>query len=384
VSRPLRLLTLGHSYVVAMNRRLAHEMAIAGEGRWEVTAVAPSQYPGDLRDIELEPITGERVRTVSVPVQFARKPHLMLYGRRLRQLLREPWDVVHCWEEPYVASAWQVARWIHPASALVYATFQNLAKRYPPPFAQMERRAMRRADGWIAFGRTVEETLTDRPGYRDRPHAVISPGVDLRAFRPDAGLRDSARREIGWPSSLVVGYLGRFVEAKGLEVLTNALRWVAEPWCALFVGGGPDEGKLRRWAEEWPGRVSIVSGVPHDQVPRYLNAMDVLVAPSLTTPRWREQFGRMLVEAMACGVPVVASDSGEIPHVVGDAGIVVPEGDVRALYTALDELLANPDRRAELSRRGLERARMEFALPSVAQRHLDFFESVMNRKRADA
>jgi len=71
----------------------------------------------------------------------------------------------------------------------VYATFQNLRKRYPPPFAQMERRAMRRADGWIAFGRTVEEALADHPGYRDRPHAVIPPGVDVEHFRPDAGAR---------------------------------------------------------------------------------------------------------------------------------------------------------------------------------------------------
>lgn len=379
MSRPLRLLTLGHSYVVAMNRRLANEMAIAGEGRWEVTAVAPSQYPGDLRDIDLEPITGERVRTVSVPVQFARKPHLMLYGRRLRQLLREPWDVVHCWEEPYVASAWQVARWIHPASALVYATFQNLTKRYPPPFAQMERRAMRRADGWIAFGRTVEETLADRPGYRDRPHAVIPPGVDVVRFHPDPRARDSARREVGWTheSPPVVGYLGRFVESKGLDVLTEALSRTDFEWRALFVGGGPQEGMLRRWAEGHPGRVAIVTGVPHDDVHRYLNAMDVLAAPSLTTPRWREQFGRMLVEAMACGVPVIGSDSGEIPHVIGDAGMVVPEGNVGAWRKALDELLSGPVWRERLSLRGLERARTEFALPSVARRHLDFFESVM-------
>ena len=97
-------------------------------------------------------------------------------------------------------------------------------------------------------------------------------------------------------------------------------------WRALWVGGGAMEGMLRDWAARHGDRVRIVTGVGHDRVPGYLNAMDLLAAPSQTTPRWKEQFGRMLLEAMAAGVPVVASDSGEIPHVVKDAGRVVPAG----------------------------------------------------------
>ena len=380
MSRPRRLLTLGHSYVVGTNRRLAHALAVAGAGAWEVTAAAPERYPGDLRDVVLEAIEGEACRTVPVPIQFGRRPHLMLYGRRLRELLREQWDVVHCWEEPYVLSAWQVARWARADAALVYATFQNLPKRYPPPFAQTERRAMRRADGWIAFGRTVEEALADRPGYRERPHAVIPPGVDVDRFRPDAEARRRVRAKLGWSDEglPVVGYLGRFVEAKGLAVLRRAWEG-ASPSCLLLVGGGPMEAELRVWANDFHGRARVVTGVAHDRVPDYLNAMDVLVAPSLTTPRWREQFGRMLVEAMACGVPVVGSDSGEIPHVIGDAGIVVPEGDGDALTTALDGLIADAARRMDLSSRGLERARAEFSLPVVARRHLRFFDDVLER-----
>jgi glycosyltransferase involved in cell wall biosynthesis len=379
---PRRLLTIGHSYVVAMNRRLAHEMAVAGAGEWEVAAAAPARYPGDLREIALEPIEGEACRTVPVPVSFARKPHLMLYGRPLRELLRERWDVVHCWEEPYVLSAWQVARWTRPEAALVYATFQNLPKRYPPPFARLERRVMRRADGWIAFGRTVLETLGRRPGYRERPHAVIPPGVDLARFRPDPEARRRTRATLGWTEDgpPVVGFLGRFVEAKGLGVLRRAWE-AAAPSRLLLVGGGPMEAELRAWASGFGDRVRVVTGVPHDGVPGYLNAMDLLCAPSLTTPRWREQFGRMLVEAMACGVPVVGSDSGEIPHVLGDAGVVAAEGDADAWRTALDRLIVDDARRTELSARGQERARTEFALPVVARRHLRFFHDILHGGR---
>ena len=383
MTRPRRLLTIAHSYVVAANRRLAHELAVAGAGEWEVTAVAPEAFPGDLRPVELEPIAGERCRVEAIPVHFARRPHLMLYGRRLRELLREGWDVVHCWEEPYVLAAAQVAAWTPPAPALVLATFQSLSKRYPPPFGWLERRAMRRADGWIAFGKTVEEALADRPGYRERPHRVIPPGVDVERFRPDPEARRRTRAALGWTDddAPVVGFLGRFVPEKGIEELLRALAAVATPWRALLVGGGPLEGRLRAWAQARGDAVRVAAGVTHDDVPAYLNAMDLLCAPSLTTPRWREQFGRMLIEAMACGVPVIASDSGEIPHVVGDAGEIVPEGDAGRLAAGITRLLADPERRAELARRGRERALREFALPAVAARHLDFFADVVARRR---
>jgi glycosyltransferase involved in cell wall biosynthesis len=376
-----RLLTIGHSYVVAMNRRLAHEMAVAGAGEWEVTCVAPARYPGDLRDIELEPIPGEACRTIGIPVRFARRPHLMRYGRELRAVLRERWDVVHVWEEPYVLSAAQVARRASRHAALVYATFQNLPKRYPPPFAQLERRVMRRADGWIAFGRTVEATLRDRAGYRDRPHAVIPPGTDIARFRPDPEARRRVRERLGWAADderPVAGYLGRFIEAKGLRVLMRALDGI-DGVRAMLVGGGEMEGELREWAERRGDAVRVVTGIAHGEVPEVLNAMDLLVAPSLTTPRWREQFGRMLTEAMACGVPVIGSDSGEIPHVIGPAGAVAPEGDADALRIAVHRWTSDPAARAEAAARGLERARTEFALPVVARRHLAFFDGILNR-----
>ena len=126
-----------------------------------------------------------------------------------------------------------------------------------------------------------------------------------------------------------------------------------------------------------PDRVRIVTGVRHDQVPAYLNAMDLMCAPSQTTRRWREQFGRMLIEAFACGVPVVASDSGEIPNVVGPAGTIVAESDDNAWLTAIGELLENPAQRRRFARFGLERA-PRFSWPVVARQHVDFFDQILS------
>lgn len=376
--RPLRLLSISHSYVVALNRRLPEELQRCGRGRWEVTTIAPSSFQGDLRHIDLEASLEGEGNLVPVRAFCSRVPHLFFYGPELHRILKEPWDLVHVWEEPYVLAGAQLCRAARPDTPLVFATFQNLEKTYPPPLRQFERRVLSRVSGCIAYGHTVERALRGRLGA-GRPIRVIPIGVDVERFAPDPGRRPETLRALGWTSEgpPVIGFLGRFIEAKGLGLLMQALERQTGPWRALFVGGGPLEPALRRWGERFSdGRVRVKTGVPHDEVPRYLNAMDVLCAPSQTTVKWREQFGRMLTEAFACGVAVVGSDSGEIPHTIGDAGLVVGERDVAGWTAALAALLADPVRRGELGARGLERARGHFAWDVVARAHLDFFDEL--------
>jgi glycosyltransferase involved in cell wall biosynthesis len=352
-------------------------MAIAGRGRWRVTAIAPKAYCGDLRRITLEPLEGEACALVPLGVRFDRAPHLMMYAG-LRGALSSAADVVHCWEEPYVAAGAQVAKHTPAGARLVYGTFQNLSKSYPPPFAELERRSLDRAAGWIAFGRTVENTLVTRAGYDGIPHRVIPPGVDVERFTPDTSSGRAVRRRIGWPEdALVVGYLGRFTVEKGIHDLCDALDRLRSPWHGLFVGGGALQTDLERFRDRHPGRVHIANGVSHADVPQWLNAMTVLSAPSRTTPQWREQFGRMLIEAMACGIPVVATTSGEMPHVVDDAARVVPEQDPAALADAIATLLADDAVRNQLSAAGIARARKCFAWATVARQHLDFFDALV-------
>jgi glycosyltransferase involved in cell wall biosynthesis len=370
-----RLLTIGHSYSVAVNRRLAQALAVRGD--WDVTVAAPKRFRGDFRTHELRGEPGEQYELEALPAHMTRPVHVMLYGRRLRDLLHQPWDLVHCWEEPYVASAGQVTAWTPPGVPLVFATFQNISKRYPPPFNWIEHRTLARADGVIAFGETVRSVLATR---RPRPARVrvIPPGVDTLCFAPNAAARRQIRQSLGWSDGTpVVGFLGRFVAEKGIGWFTRVLDEIARPWRALFVGSGPLEAELRAWAARRPAQVAIETGASHDDVPRWLNAMDVLCAPSLTTARWREQFGRMLIEAFACGVPVVASSSGEIPHVVGDAGIVVPEGDARRWRAAITSLLDDENARRSLGEKGRRRAIASYDWASIADQHAEFFEEVL-------
>ncbi|WP_394821322.1 glycosyltransferase family 4 protein [Pendulispora albinea] len=381
MKRKRRLLTLGHSYGVGVNRRLAHEMARAGEGEWDVTTAAPTFFHGanDLRPVRLELGPGEEGSVLPLGTLFTRRVHVFLYEPKLRSVLTKDWDFIHCWEEPYIFAGWQVATLAPKRTPLVFHTCQNLSKHYPPPFSFIERYSMGRAAGLLCCGETVVQTLKDRHGYENKPMRPIPFGVDPEKFFPDAASRKATLQTLGWDDAgpPVVGYLGRFLPDKGLSVLMGALDTVRAPWRALFVGAGAMEPELRRWASRYPDKVRICNDVKHDAVPAYLRAMDMLCAPSQTTPRWREQFGRMLVEGFASGVPVVGSDSGEIPHVVGKAGSIVAEGDVGAWAKTIEELLESPARRATMREEGLEVAAKKYAWPVVARKHLDFFEAIL-------
>ena len=376
------LLSIAHSYCVALNRRLAHEMARVGNESWDVTAVTPEAFHGDLSWITVRHDPDEPCRLETVPTHLSSRVHVMFYGRRLRHILHKSWDVVHCWEEPYILAGGQIA-WNCPSDArLVVSTFQNQPKRYPPPFCWIEKYAMQRSSGWIAFGHTIHDNLAKRKPYDDKPRRVIPLGVDTSHFTPNTETGNKIRHRLDWTDSSipVVGFLGRFIPAKGLDLLMRILDRQSTPWRALIVGGGPMEFQLRQWAGQHGNRVRIVTGVQHDDVPPYINAMDVMCAPSQTTPQWREQLGRMLLEAFACGVPVLASDSGEIPYVMADAGVIVAEKDEDQWAKRLSELLENNSMRSELGAKGLERARTVFAWPRIARQHIEFFDQLLDRK----
>jgi glycosyltransferase involved in cell wall biosynthesis len=376
-----RLLTVGHSYVIGVNRRLADEMSRVGADTWDVTCVAPSRYYADhgWADFAAEP--GEASRALGVNAYGTRSPHLFAYGRGLRSLLRERWDAIYAWEEPYALSGWQISAWSPPDAVFTISTLQNIRKRYPPPFSWFERQALSRADGWIYCGESAFVALRDKAGYADRPSHLGPLGVDLELFHADAAARRRVREELGWTAegAPVIGYVGRFVPEKGLDLLMRALDGLRTPWRALFIGGGVLEPELRRWMSLRPDQVRIVS-VPHAKVPPYLNAIDLLCAPSQTAKNWREQFGRMLIEAGACRIPVIGSDSGEIPYVIGDAGIVVGESDEHGWRTRIEELLESPERRRELGNRGLARAQAKYAWPVVARGYLDFMEELLDKR----
>jgi glycosyltransferase involved in cell wall biosynthesis len=150
-----------------------------------------------------------------------------------------------------------------------------------------------------------------------------------------------------------VGYAGRLVPEKGLDDLLAAVRRLEAPVELVLAGDGEHRTALE--GQQIPGsRVRVLATIRHEAMAEAYSRMDVLALPSRTTARWKEQFGRVIVEALWCGVPVVGSDSGEIPWLIGrtGGGVTFPEGDVNALSKRLAEFRADPALRARLAANG--------------------------------
>jgi glycosyltransferase involved in cell wall biosynthesis len=231
----------------------------------------------------------------------------------------------------------------------------------------MEHIALRRAAAVHTCNDDAGAILRDK-GCRG-PVVNLGLGVDVERFRPAAHDPVAGGRHR-------VGYVGRLEPHKGVDILIAAVAQVPDATLDI-VGAGSERAALDELIEAHGLRERVsIRGYVGDELPEVYQGFDVVVVPSLTTATWIEQFGRVAVEAMATGVPVVASDSGSLPEVLGDAGVLVPPGDADALSKALEALLHDEDERRRLSVAGRQRA-AHFSWVRVAERQRDLYEEVL-------
>ncbi|GAA1059048.1 glycosyltransferase [Agromyces bracchium] len=382
----MRVLRVSHSAVVDEWR--GRERALTALGV-DVELCCARRWHAGGAPVTLQARPDERVRGVRT---LGRHPALFLYDPiPLWRALGGDFDVIDVHEEPFALATAEILllralRKRARRTPVVLYTAQNLRKRYPIPFRWLERRALRAASGVSACNSEAARIAEDK-GFVGRAR-VIPLGVDLERFRPaDApGPADAATApggRVGAPAPyrdpappITVGFIGRLVPEKGLLLLLDAL--AREPRLRLRVAGtGPLASELpeRAASAGVSDRVELVGAVDPADIPEVLRSFDVLAVPSLPTPSWTEQFGRVAIEAMACGVPVVASDAGALPDVVGGAGIVVPTGDAAALAEALVE--ASGSRAAALREAGFARAE-ECSWGAVGRDYLDLYRSIVH------
>jgi glycosyltransferase involved in cell wall biosynthesis len=208
---------------------------------------------------------------------------------------------------------------------------------------------------------------------------MIPPAIDVSQFRP--GDSASARGRLGL-TRFTIGFVGRFVPEKGIDILLQASAALRFDHEILLVGSGPDERRFWKLSKELgvAERVHWAGPASHELLPELYNAMDILVLPSRTTPLWKEQFGRVLIEAMACGVPVVGSGSGETPATIGGEGLVFADGDVEGLAAQIVKLHDYPELRKGMGEGGRKRVSERFSTANVAAMYIPFFERVCSSK----
>jgi len=359
--------------VVGAYQRKLEELAALPD--IDLTLIVPEGWAGQ----RYEPAYVRGYRSIVQPIRFDGNFHLF-YFPRLGNVLRQirP-DVVHVDEEPYnLATVLATRHALKRGARTLFFTWQNLPRRYPPPFNLFEWYVYRHSRYAIAGNAEAVDVLRMK-GYAG-PTAVIPQfGVDPEVFMPAASPTESTR-------PFTIGYVGRITPEKGLTVLFDAVGRLDGDWRLRIVGNGPLRDELMTRARDGvlADRIDFSPAVPSMAVLDEMRSFDALVLPSLTRPNWKEQFGRVLQEAMACAVPVVGSDSGEIPHVVGDAGLIVPEAKADALAEALRSLARDANLRRELGARGRARVLDRFTQASVARRTAEVYRQVMSGANVSA
>lgn len=370
---------------------IAHACQVSNEGQQR------AQQLGRLPGIDLRVITPDRWREYGV-WRSAQKPVNPSYSLQVEKV-RFPWsgpaqwyfhyypslgktlrafqpDVIDLWEEAWglvSAHACWLRNRLVPSAKIVSETEANIPRTHPFPFPQLRSYSLRHTD--YAVARQTEGIGVLRAKGYTGPVEVIGNAVDPELFRPLS--REECKRALG-VSGFVIGYVGRLIEAKGLRDIIEALPAALPDVTLILVGSGPDQAALERRVKELNlfGYVRFVSPRKMEELPAVMNALDALLLVSRTTATWKEQFGRVIIEAHACGVPVIGSDSGAIGEIIGRGGIVVREGNSKDISVAIRKIRNDPALAGEMGRWGRQQVEEHYTWKRVSERMRDIYFKV--------
>jgi L-malate glycosyltransferase len=385
----MKILVASHSYIVDLNREKFRALAKLSP-EIDVTIVVPAKWKpgGVMKDlVQTQAVEEGNFRVIPVPNFSQNNQGLLCFAPPIVPLLQriKP-DIIQVEQgSKSLAYAQMISlnRSLSLKAKNLFFTWWNLPYKLKFPLSLLESYNLTNTDGIIVGNQAGYDILRDR-GYTKA--MTISPqlGVDETLFCPSP--QPELRSQLGIePSDFVIGFVGRFVPEKGLMTLLEAVAKLGDrPVKLLLLGRGPQKEVLETKAAELGVHLIQVESVPHRDVARYIAAMDSLVLPSETTyafktmtaTGWKEQFGHVLIEAMAARIPVIGSDSGEIPNVIQDCGLVFPEGDIEALRDRLIQLIDNPTATQALAQAGYQRALAHYTNQALAKTSLEFYKSL--------
>ncbi len=380
---------ISHSYVESACRRKLGYLARVTDLR----LITPSWYPTPFGRYDIDFDFNSEVPVQSYPISF-----LNLKRTSTRWILRssdlgfsqfQP-DIIHVENEQHSWIVGQVLIYrkrFAPKAKVVLFSWGNLhAEEQGTKAWVLERMARfnrQFTDFFICGNADGKQILAENGVPETKVEVIPQFGVDQDVFYPYSTDRQkSLRSELGIsPNEFAVGFVGRLVEEKGLLDLVEAtgkLRATAQRTSVLVLTGrGPSEGAVRGRCAQLGIKVIVLPARKNCEIAKIMNVLDVLVLPSQSRPFWKEQFGRVLIEAMASGVPVIGSDSGEIPNVIGNAGLVFRECEHQQLFQCLRLCCENEDFRLGLRERGLERALKNYTNERIADQTLQIYERVI-------
>jgi L-malate glycosyltransferase len=372
----MKLLVLSHACITPVNQQFFAE--IEEQTGWEITIIVPTKWKNDYNNV----ISPKQWKTfhgkiIELPVLISGNVPLHFYFATFSFILRDlqP-DFIYVHHEPYAAATAQLylANFINGKKPISFFTWQNILKYYPFPFDYLEKFVLE--NSLIAFSGSysaVEVLL--RKGFQGKS-ILLPASVDPLMYQPQTQANTLLKTELqASASEVLIGYMGRIVEEKGLKTLLYALKTIVNlPWRLIVVGSGNYMSTFNAIAQECKisDRITHLGFIPHQNAPQYLSVFDILVLPSETRKNWKEQFGRVTIEAIACGTPVIGSDSGEIPNLINKTGggLIFPEAHADVLASRITQLIEDIDLRHELAAKGRSVVLNEYSNQVIGQRFI--------------
>jgi len=380
----MKLLVVSHSCAEPSNQRLFSEIQAIRD--WEVSLIVPANWHDEFGNIlDKPPHPGLMQRTEKVPVFGNGKIILHVYLKAWEKFLRNnQFDAIYVNHEPYALATAQVCQAnlrLPKKAAFGFYSCQNIFKRYPLPFRWLERKVYRSSQFAFPITPAVAEVLREKGFTRDVTVAPL-PFDPAHYFQ-----RGGAANETLVPRQAretVIGFVGRIVDEKGLRTLAAALVSLSDlQWKLVVIGTGSFEQEFRSLLSAGGvlDRCVFQGFVPHEETPRFLSAFDFLVLPSETQANWKEQFGRVITESLACGRPVIGSDSGEIPNLIrlSGGGLIFPEKNIVELAKAMRLMIITPSLRKECAMAGDSWVNQNVSLRAVAGRMASTIERATGR-----
>ncbi len=392
----MKILVVSHTYIVDLNCQKLRELAKL-DPNIEVTIVVPKRWkPGGVQNkiIETKSLNQGNFRIIPISNFSENNQAMLTFGLDIIPLLKDFQPDIIQVEQGAKSLAYAqlitLNRLLGLKAKNIFFTWWNLPYETKFPISWLESYNLRNTDGLIAGNQDGVEILRQH-GYTGMAKVMPQLGVDEELFSPSNQTQLAEKLAIK-SDEFVIGYVGRFVEEKGILTLIKAVSSLQNfSWKLLLLGRGDLKETIISQATDAgiKDRLVLVESVPHDTVPNYINLMNVLVLPSETTYKvktltamgWKEQFGHVLIEAMACKIPVIGSDSGEIPHVIGDAGLIFPEGDSISLGNCLQSLLENKDLEQELADKAYEKGINQYTNIALAKQLFDFYKEILEQKK---
>ncbi len=351
--------------------------------------ITPMHWYESFQNIVFQPEPDTPCEEFPCPIRFSGYGSRFYYRSGVKSHFQDfqP-DIIHLEEEAWSLNALQTVRLKRkycPNSRFIFRTSLSIPikQRFGVLPVWIEHRVFRETDRAFPLSVNAGDILTKR-GYTGK-QTPFPNGVDVRHFyKTDVG---ELRNSLQLKDYFVIGYVGRLLRMKGIDTLLEALASLVSQdpkhtYKLLIVGQGEDKPEFQKIAETLgiSERVVWIDAVPPEEVAAYINCMDTLVLPSRTTAEWVEFFGRVLIEGMACEVPVIGSDSGEIPHVIDDAGLTFPEGDANILAERISHIAHDVNLRNELVARGLTRIN-NFTWETIAERTYQVYQELLENNR---